>query len=483
MISTRSSKFKHIFFAFLYCLVFFIFRVKTSSTLTPDEAEQFFYAKEFSLSYSNQAPLITWIYFLVDQFFSLNVITINSVKYLCYFLFLVFYALIIDRTIKQELKTSCFLSLFLIPLYSFYFHKDLLHSILVACLATATVYLCILLKNHKNTFSYFLLGVSVAFGILSKYNFVFLAVAILLSFLYRKDFRDSLFINYRFLVFLATLTLFIYPHLIDLTNNGLSSIVHAQNKAHSAEWNISTITDGLLKIIVVFAIPAISFLFFQIKKRRGLINLVTIFSFGFLLLFYFLLQIKSFSSHWLAPLAFLVPLLYFKNLEPRSKLITRAYTLILIIFITILSTIFLLPDKHLRTTDIDFVGITKKLESIYGNEEVIFVSNNIFLLSNIEAHSNYKTFWLEKLSYDYYSCKEERIEDIKDYAKDLNQIDKKIVLILMKKDIKKERLPRRFRYIFGDLQYQHKLFNPYLTKTKKKFKYYLWEPKTIEFSY
>lgn len=476
-----SDRIKYFGFSFAYCLVFFLIRVFSSDTLSPDEAEQYFYAENFELCYTNQAPLVTWILFLINKFSVVDVFSMNLLKYSLFFFFLCFFYLIIEKTVKKELHSSAFLAISLVPLYSFNFHKDLIQSLALACFSTLTVYLSLKLLEDNSLCNYSLLGLSMACGVLSKYNFVFLAIGIVLGILSIKDARTKIMRPSGVLVALASFFILLSPHIYGLIENNFSTIAHATNKANAVDrefFNFISQLHLLADFFLVFALMSMSFVLFKVKAHKSLILRIAFFSFVALLAAIYIMQVKHFMIHWLASIAFLLPIAFFVNLEERFKYSKLIFNSLIIAFLAF--TVFASVSSQNKITknnsrEVNFHKIVDQINTAYDKEKVLLVSNNIFLLANLELHGDFDIKWLNEISYDHYLSKKERKKAIRRYKAELEGIDKQQVVVLSKQDIKKERLPKRFRLIYGDLAYKHKFKNRFNTDSKKNFIYFLWE--------
>lgn len=469
--------------SFTYCLFFFLMRVLASPTLSSDEAEQYFYAQNFQLAYSSQAPLITWLLHPLYLINSLNFFSINLIKYFFYFIFLISFYSVVEKIINKDLRLSCFLSLVLCHLYSIKFHIDLIHTVLATALAALSLSIFFKLVENPKASNYIILGFVISLGILAKYNFIFLCFGILLALAFDKTHRKLLFKSPNIFYFILALIIPLALHIYGLFGNGFTSFAHASNKASLTQesfWNFEIQIRMFIKILQTALLPSICLIFFKIQYSKNLIGRIFIFSYGILIVSIYLLQIKNFSSHWIAPIAFLVPLFLFSNLQEnkRTKVFNIFCTLLIIISIALHTVSTFRPEinNKSKAMHINFEKIYMHLNKLYDFNKTIFISNNIFILSNLKQAGKIKTLWLEKLSYDYYLKKHKRLEAIEEYKETIFKLEEKPVIILSKRDLnKKENLPKRFRKIFGNIKYSHSFRQKLKMHKKKNFKYYLWE--------
>ena len=97
-----------------------------------------------------------------------------------------------------------------------------------------TVYYCWRGINHDNNLSWLLFGLFAAFGILSKYLFIYLLVAVDVFFIYliiRKKF------NFRCLISLVSFFIVLLPHFIWLVDNNYTTITYAFHRTGMTNSN------------------------------------------------------------------------------------------------------------------------------------------------------------------------------------------------------------------------------------------------------
>jgi len=210
---------------FLYCLAFAVSRLMISSTMELDEAEQFLLASSFRWGYPAQPPLYSWIVHIVSSISGLNVFTLILTKYSLLFLFYsVFY--LTARSLWDAGKSLAVTgSLMLFPLYAYEFNRDLSHSILVTLMAVFTCLVYIRMLTKRTVFSYVFIGVCVALGILSKYNFFLFFIALATASLSMREGRHLIF-DKRSLLSILVCMIVLLPHLIWLVQENFSPFYH-----------------------------------------------------------------------------------------------------------------------------------------------------------------------------------------------------------------------------------------------------------------
>ena len=166
---------------FLYCCIYAALRLSVSSTMELDEAEQFLNGSSLSLGYAHQPPLYSWFVYGMAKLFGLNIQTIIATKYIIIFFFYFSFYLIARSFWNMRAALLISGTLLIFPTYSYEFNRDLSHSVLVTAMASITCYLFVRLLRRERTSDYLLLGASIGLGFLSKYNFAFFLLALMLA--------------------------------------------------------------------------------------------------------------------------------------------------------------------------------------------------------------------------------------------------------------------------------------------------------------
>jgi 4-amino-4-deoxy-L-arabinose transferase-like glycosyltransferase len=334
---------------FLYCCLFAVLRLSVSSSMELDEAEQFLNGSFFSLGYTHQPPFYSWLIYGLSMLFGMTIQTLIVTKYtIMFFFYFSFY--LIARSFWNT-RASLFISstLLLFPTYAYEFNRDLSHSILVTAMASLTCYLFILLLLRKKTTDYLLLGISIGLGFLSKYNFAFFLLALILAAASFHEGRGVLF-NKRIYLSLATFITTVSPHVLWLFQNDFLPFRHALTKADAGALQLSEarkifhIIVSSYTDVIVFLVIFLIFCNFSISWRdRGrqfqshlrLFRYLAIYGLTIPILVITVLRAGHFSERWLAPLLFSLPLAVFSTVDMQAN--TRRFRLLgyLCIFIAV----------------------------------------------------------------------------------------------------------------------------------------------------
>lgn len=197
-----------------YFLVHVTLRVLLSDSLEMDEAELVIATQDLRLLYGSQPPLFVWIQALGFELLGLNVFALALTKHLVLILGYVF-VYESARIITGDPRCAVFaaLSLMLFPQIGFESHRALSHSVMVSTTAAGTVVALLRVIEHHRVGDYVVLGLAMGLGLLSKYNYLLLALPLLLSAGSIRRFRPAL-LDWRMLVATATTLVVFGPHLI-----------------------------------------------------------------------------------------------------------------------------------------------------------------------------------------------------------------------------------------------------------------------------
>ena len=322
-VSARRADFFAVGVIVLYCLAYAAIRLCISPSMEMSETEQFLDASGFSLGYSQQAPLYSWIVRWTSLFFGMNIVTLIIIKYSIIFSFYFFFFLI-ARSLWNE-KTSLLItgSLLLFPTFSYEAHRDLTHTMLVSAMALITLFLYIRIMREGKTVYYLLIGICAGLGILSKYNFIFFLAALLSASLSFSEGRRVV-IDRRISISVLCAVFVLLPHLVWLARENFVSVHYAlaRSEAAAPAFNrlpriFSVVCLSYLEVLLFFSVVALTFRRYFSKDEntddalRRLLRWLALYGLLAPLFAIAFLQSGNFSSRWLAPVLFTVPLAMF----------------------------------------------------------------------------------------------------------------------------------------------------------------------------
>lgn len=479
-----------------YCLFFFSLRLLIPHSLRNDEAEQILAASSFELGYIKQPPLYSWIGYTLANIFNagnLNIYLILTIKYLCYFAFL-FFTYKLAKQIFKSRQTAylCLLSQLLFVTYSYDFTRDLSHTILVTVFSVMSLLVYLKLWAKQSTLNYINLGLVFGLGFMSKYNFLFIALALLVaSFTHRHAFK--ILFDFKTLISFLTCALVGSPHLYYLYQKNFSGIEYAlerSNKIVEKSYSflellikkVSTLALTYYEIILVVTLLSLVFIVFNKKStntqslnlpnynfKKFFINF-SIIALCIPILMIIFLGFNQFFAKWLSPIAFLIPIVFFIYLkESIEKLRITILEFIISISIIAISSVYILggffPDLvgRISQTQYPYKDLCKQ---IYKLKSVKFRSSpiNIITQNNEVLKANLKLTCKEANVYSIYN--------IKDSKPEIFSNDSSLIVFINKKRREKfiKRMKRHFREIPKNLA---TLRAKYINSEKNFYKVYV----------
>ena len=332
---------------FLYCASYAILRLLVSPAMELDEAEQFINGAAFHLGYAHQAPLYTWIVWLVSLVSGRGLVMLVLLKYGMLLLFYIsFYlvARIFWEPGESLLATGCLL---LFPIYSYETNRDLSNTVLLSLMAVVSCYFFLRLLFYGTGCDYILFGASCGLGMLSKYNFVFCLSAMLLFGVTDAYGRRAVF-NKK--IFLSTFIflIMVLPHFLWLAHNGFSSVQYVYKlssfglpKGRSFPIFLFSAYLEVILFLLVFQLflgRQMSFGgLFRAEQKSGaeafpgylspkrIFPALALYGLAVPLAGIIIFNPAHFQSRWLTPVYFTLPLAGFSMLKSRSPRAHFAY--------------------------------------------------------------------------------------------------------------------------------------------------------------
>jgi 4-amino-4-deoxy-L-arabinose transferase-like glycosyltransferase len=228
-------------FAVFFLIVFKIIAIYfTEFSLYGDEAQYWLWSQTLDLGYYSKPPLLAWFlggYSVLfgDSFVSLKIFPIVVYFFISYAI----YKLCLNLSFDKKKAKLCALSFLIIPaasLSSFLISTDLLLLLFWA------ISMVLLLKVIKTNFTinFFLLGLVLGLGFLSKYAAIyFLLSLLLLLFLDRTSLKSFKNNPFGVLVFLLSFILVLLPNILWNFNNGWITFSHTSDNANLQNLNLN----------------------------------------------------------------------------------------------------------------------------------------------------------------------------------------------------------------------------------------------------
>jgi 4-amino-4-deoxy-L-arabinose transferase-like glycosyltransferase len=184
-----------------------------------DESQQAFFSQWLALGYDSQPPLYNWFQTAVVSVFGLSLVTVSATKNLVLFLVYLSYYKLAREVLEDKLFAAiATLSLLTIPQLFWEAQRDLTHT--VAQLLTINLLLYGVIRTLKapSLASYAFVGIALGLGMLSKYNFALVAIAVPIAVWLHPDGKARL-LDRRFLLSLFIALLIFLPHCLWLLDN------------------------------------------------------------------------------------------------------------------------------------------------------------------------------------------------------------------------------------------------------------------------
>lgn len=231
-------------FAILFASYFVLhvgLRVCGGGGLSYDETEQVFLSQWIQWGYNSQPPLYTWIQSAFFSVFGYHVFALSVLKNaLIGGTYLVVFALVYQTTQNTKQAIAGSLGMLMIPQIAWESHRDLSHTVLVT-FATALLMFCVVgVRRHRTTVWYVAIGVVSALGMMSKYNFAMVIVAIALSAMTIPRYRECL-LDVRMVFAILVAAVLVTPHGVWVLEHAhlasaktIHTLTHAQTNSY---WN------------------------------------------------------------------------------------------------------------------------------------------------------------------------------------------------------------------------------------------------------
>ncbi len=402
----------------------------TNSNLPLDTIEALAWGSNLDWGFNKHPPLSA---FFPEVFFQI----FGPQDWAYYFLsqiFVVISFFIIFKLSQEILNdgTLSLLSVFLIEGIYFYNFTTPEFNVNVCQLPfwCLTVYYTWKIYNSKKTELYdcILLGAAAAFGILSKYLFIYLLVAIDLLFAYLIFFKKSKKFDFKYLVSLEVFFVILIPHIIWLFNNDFITIKYGFARAGLDEGQII----NHIKYPLIFTLKQIGILIpflilvwllmkkipkkFNLKDEKLLflifINLVPI----VLVFMTALITGSKIRTMWMTPFYLFFGTLFIYLLKTQINIKKLNSFLVGFIFLFLLSPIlygYVSISQTDKRTDYPGRDIAIKVQMAWHeqhDEPIKYVLGDEWAAGNLSYHINSRPIWKgfvakEKLnSFEKYMC-------------------------------------------------------------------------------
>jgi len=316
-----------------------IIRLTFNYSIQVDDREQILLAQELLLGYPiPQPPLYSWLSFIFFKSIGVGLLSLSLLKYIL--IFLTFYfihkvaALSNDHAKHSALITYSFL---LLPSFGWHMHQGFTHTILLGLGIIMTFYYFLKIENSGELKDYFLLGIAISIGVLSKYSFIIFLTIFFTTIIVSKSFRAKI-VTYKFLVTMMIATILLTPHTLWIIDNwnDIWGWASARLKVSSVKEEASFITNlyNLGKAYIGFLSPLILFPLFgfrkffrpRIRPKTTLekfldyfVLIIIIVTINFAIFF----DIAHIRVRWLHPILMLFPFWFYIKFSSRYSIKTK----------------------------------------------------------------------------------------------------------------------------------------------------------------
>ena len=353
MISFITQRFP--FFIVGYFVLQIIIRLLTTNIAVLDESEQIMLSQYFSLGYNEQPPLYTWIQMGIFKLTGISVFGLSLLKNTLLCLTYVFIYKLGVLLIEDKLKASLSaVSLFLLPQMVWDAQVDQTHTVFLTTATAITVYLFFYIVKKEASWLYFLFfGISSGIGLLAKYNFVLVLIALggvaLYLPAYRKAFYKKALLLSMLVAFCMVLPHFLWfiSHLDVATNR----TVERMNAGHTtnALVNFAKGSSDLIFSIIAFLSPFWLFFILFFRKEFTLklnTQARALIAYGVIIFtLLFVMVAVSGTTHikerWLQPYLVIVPLFLFSQVVNIDIKLSRRFIILSLIAPIIVASVVL----------------------------------------------------------------------------------------------------------------------------------------------
>lgn len=395
------SQFYFIIASFL--CIHILLRVLFTKALEIDEAEQAFLSQNLTLGYNQQPPLYTWIVIALKSVSGLSIFLFVGLRVvLLFFTYMGIYKLSIKLSGQKKIAMTIALSLSLFPQFSIESFRQT-HTVLVTLASVWFVYSLIMIKHKPSLLRFIYLGVIMALGLLSKYNFLIILIAGFITVFSINEFRKS-FATPRILISVLIAVLLFLPHgywFLTRINENINSTILDLRPTSSAplvSYLLSLWTfvkgiisfSGIFVLVVLLVFRARTFYLFKNYPSPDLRFLRRFITVGLIIFCVIIVGTRATETHerWLQPLLLLLPLLTIQLISDPSKILTFSKPLGVALFSLVLCYQFILYQYG------PYLGFFERIHSPYAvmakviNQELRKNSSTAIFTKEIDLAGN-----------------------------------------------------------------------------------------------
>ena len=388
-----------------YFSLHILLRVLVSDSLDYDEAEQSLLGQWLLAGYTEQPPLYTWMQYVFFQLFGNNVFAVSLLKNGLLFLTYLFVFLSSREILKDPrvaILATC--SLLFIPQIAWESQRDMTHTTLVVCAATASMWQLLRLIKKQSLLNYALFGLLLAIGILGKANFILFIAAILLTLVTFSRGRRVI-CSPQIGVTLLIVILVDSNYFLWMFNNQdiVFSVTYKFERAignYQLKGITSLVTNSFLFLTPMWLVCLLIFPAGFGRNQNQETDFHHQFIKRYLLVLFLLLltvvlvfKVTYVKDRWLQPLLFAAPLFFFSRLDP-AQISSKRFKLFLQVTALTAMTIYLAFTVRVVGAsyihrfcrmNYPFTAMAEDLRQT-GFSDGLIISDNRFLAGNMRLH-------------------------------------------------------------------------------------------------
>lgn len=236
----------------LYFLLHLLIRIALSDSLELDEAEAVFHSQRLALGYGSQPPLYNWLQWIFVSGLGLGLFSLALLKNLLLLATYLCTWFLARPLIGIHAATAASMSLILFPQIGWESQRDLTHTVLVTCLASATLWCYFALLREPVRSRFAMLGLLVGLGLIAKYSFAILVAALVASSYVVKEHRAIVW-NRRLPISIAVALAVVLPHgvwLLQHLETAAAGTLHKMAEGTRDDGYLGNVVQGALSLSV-----------------------------------------------------------------------------------------------------------------------------------------------------------------------------------------------------------------------------------------
>jgi 4-amino-4-deoxy-L-arabinose transferase-like glycosyltransferase len=332
-------------------------RLWTGDALELDEAEQVLWTQHLALGYGTQPPLYTWLQRGVFELVGVSVLGLTLLKHALLALTYLFTFAAARALMPSALAALASASMLLIPQIGWESHRDLTHTVACTTMAAATWWAVLALRERPTPGRFAALGVAVGLGVLAKYSFVVVPLALWLALVAAADTR-SLALHRGMLLAAAIAGAVVAPHALWLLANlaqATGGTLEKMGATAALPWGTGVLRGlGRLALVTVAFLTPLWIVLVALFVRRGwrddvvpgsgcgLLRRYVVAVFALLLAFVVAGALTHVKARWLQPYLFVAPLAFLACAphlvrHPRLPLLRRLLAIWAVLLVTLMA--------------------------------------------------------------------------------------------------------------------------------------------------